>query len=92
MSVLNKYITTVQNYNPQILNGVIAAIDSIHGWFLPMQAALAYVVGTQINGKIVELGSWQGKSTVVWGLASPPRMSNLRNRYLGRRRWTQERI
>lgn len=53
-------------------NGLPEAVYNIHGFLSPGEMALLYKLAAEVspNGRIVEIGSFQGKSTVCLGLGA----------------------
>lgn len=68
--MLNKYIKSIQRYDKNFLNELYTFIDSIHGWLVPYQTFLIYAIASHAKGKIVEIGSWKGRSTSVFCIAT----------------------
>lgn len=45
-------------------------IDAVPGWLRPQEGRLLYDIARQVNGPIVELGAYQGRSTICIALAA----------------------
>lgn len=71
LGIINHYIKIAQKLHPEILIQNFSAIDTIKGWLLPIQFPILYSAGLSLSGgKIVEIGSYQGKSACTWGIST----------------------
>lgn len=63
--LFEKYVRTIDRTNPQFLGQLYSLADSIHGWMCQGQVFLLYTLAAHLKGKLVEIGSWKGRSTSV---------------------------
>lgn len=68
--LFKKYVKTISRYDQNFLNALYKIIDQNEGWLLPNQAFLLYAVASHLKGKLVEIGSWKGRSASVFSLAT----------------------
>jgi predicted O-methyltransferase YrrM len=68
--MFNKYIKSMQIYDKRFLDGLYATVDQIQGWLWPYQAYTLYAIASHLKGKLVEVGSWKGKSSSVFCFAT----------------------
>lgn len=50
---------------------IIAECQKIEGWFTPEQMRKLYTIVHNTKGLLIEIGTYQGKSTTYWRLANP---------------------
>jgi predicted O-methyltransferase YrrM len=67
-----KYVKSIQIYDQNFLSQFYQTIDKTEGWLWPYQAYLLYAVASHLKGKLVEVGSWKGKSASVFCIATHP--------------------
>lgn len=68
--MMNKYIKSIQRYDKRFLDELYKTIDQIQGWLWPYQAYVLYAIASHSKGKLVEVGSWKGKSTSTFCFAT----------------------
>jgi predicted O-methyltransferase YrrM len=68
--LFNKYLKTISRYDKNFLDIFYKTIDQTEGWLWPEQAYLLYAISSHLNGKLVEIGSWKGKSASVFCIAT----------------------
>jgi predicted O-methyltransferase YrrM len=62
---LYKYINLIKLSHPTYLNNLYNMVNKIEGWQVPYQLAMLFFVGLVNEGRLVEIGSWKGKSTIT---------------------------
>lgn len=67
-----KYIKSIQRYDRRFLEELYSTINQIEGWLWPYQAYVLYAIASHLKGKLVEVGSWKGKSSSVFCFATEP--------------------
>ena len=67
-----KYAKSIERYDKRFLEELYQAIDKTEGWLWPNQAFILYAVASHLKGKLVEIGSWKGKSASVFCFATEP--------------------
>jgi hypothetical protein len=67
-----KYAKSIERYDKRFLEELYQAIDKTEGWLWPNQAFILYAVASHLKGKLVEVGSWKGKSASVFCFATEP--------------------
>ena len=60
----------MKNCDPEVRKAAVAAAMKIDGWLSGDEAAVLFDAAYEANGPIVEIGSWQGRSTTVLALGS----------------------
>jgi predicted O-methyltransferase YrrM len=72
LGIFYKYVKTIKRYDRNFLDALYTSINQIEGWLWPYQAYTLYAVASHLKGKLVEVGSWKGKSASVFCLATEP--------------------
>ncbi len=75
------------------LDDIRVLVESVQGWMTPCQTATLYEAATACpeNGKIVEIGSFQGRSTIVLAAAADESIEVVAiDPHAGNDRWPQE--
>lgn len=70
LGVFNKYLKIAAQLSQDKLIQNLEALNTIKGWLLPNQFVLLYTIGLCSEGKIVEIGSFRGKSACLWALTT----------------------
>jgi predicted O-methyltransferase YrrM len=68
--LFQKYLKSINRYDPKFLEELYKVIDTVHGWLVPYQVYLLYAIISHAKGKVVEIGSWKGRSTSVFCFGS----------------------
>jgi predicted O-methyltransferase YrrM len=58
---------------PEGFDAALAAVDGVEGWMTDAQARRLFEAGARVpsGGRIVEIGSFRGRSTIILALAAP---------------------
>jgi len=70
LGLFKKYVKSISRYDRKFLEQLYQSIDQVHGWLLPNQAFMIYAVASHVKGKLVEIGSWKGRSTSTFCIAT----------------------
>jgi predicted O-methyltransferase YrrM len=70
LGLFKKYLKTISRYDQNFLNALYNIIDQNHGWLVPNQTFMLYALASHLKGKLIEIGSWKGRSTSVFCLAT----------------------
>ena len=73
---------------PEGFDAALAAVDGVEGWMTDAQARRLFEAGARVpsGGRIVEIGSFRGRSTIILALAGPGGRRGRRGRPARRRR------
>jgi len=63
LGLFEKYARIISFTKPEILKTLYTIVDGIDGWLVPHQVFLLYYIGLLNSGRLVEIGSWKGRST-----------------------------
>ena len=72
LGLFYKYLKYIQRYDNKFLDEFYQIIDQTEGWLLPYQVYILYAMASHLKGKLVEIGSWKGRSASVFCFATEP--------------------
>jgi predicted O-methyltransferase YrrM len=70
LGMFYKYVKTIERYDRNFLDALYRSINQVEGWLWPYQAFTLYAIASHLKGKLVEVGSWKGKSSSVFCTAT----------------------
>jgi predicted O-methyltransferase YrrM len=72
LGCLEKYVKVLQILNPKFTNEVIGFANQLKGFLCNLQIPFLYVLASQQEGEMVEIGCWYGRTTTILRIASDP--------------------